>query len=190
MANAQDAMSNRNLLSLKDGSEAMRQAWSKTLDDAIAKNDFSALTPQRENFEKYLRGNGMKMRRMIGEGDGRPLLTAMNNYFQILNQFVKDVMIPAESLTAEKTDEIQTVERRINEFGQKEKIFLIEINNAIVNSAEPPSRVDPEMNADDEPEDADTDEDAKPVKKSKKEKAAPRGDRKKLPHEVYDETHE
>lgn len=185
-ANAQD-YSNRGLLMIKEQSEANRMGWARTFDDAVRTGDFSGLSAARLANENYLERELAAFRKLIGQGDGRALLTAINNYLQIERQFVKDAMIPAETLNPGDADGIARVMQKITDFGQKERIFLMEINNAMASepdNAGPPAAAqpDPEMNQD-EPEEVEQEDPKGSViegKKAKKKKA-------KLPHEQWDE---
>jgi len=149
---AQD-LSNQGLMDIKDHSETLRTSWMKAFDDAVQSKNFSSLTALRQENETYIDNNLGAMRRLTAEGDGRGLLTAVGNYLQIERQFVKDVMIPAESLTASNQEGIDKTYRKINDFGDKERAFLIDINNALATErtdAGPasPAAQEPEMDAD------------------------------------------
>jgi len=127
---AQD-YSNRGLMDIKEQSEGLRMAWIKAFDDAVQSKNFAELQALRQENEAYLDQHMMMIRRLYAEGDGRALLSAVNNYMQIERQFVKDVMVPAEAFTANSQEGIDRTYQKIDAFGQKEKIFLIEINNAL-----------------------------------------------------------
>ncbi|HRO43886.1 MAG TPA: hypothetical protein PL009_13700 [Flavipsychrobacter sp.] len=127
---AQD-YSNRGLMEIKDHSEGLRMAWIKSFDEAVQTKNFSALQPLRKENENYLDKHMLMIRRLYADGDGRALLSAVNNYMRIERQFVKDVMVPAEAFTANSQEGIDRTYQKIDDFGQKEKVFLIEINNAM-----------------------------------------------------------
>lgn len=150
---AQD-YSNQGLIHIKEQSEEGRLDWDKAFDAAVASNNFSALAAIRQANEKYLDDHLSGMRRLYAEGDGRALLSAVNNYLQIERQFVKDVMIPAESLKPNDKDGVAGIYQKITEYSQKEKMFVIDISNAIQTlpppSAESPATLDSEMNIDNE----------------------------------------
>lgn len=127
---AQD-YSNRGLMEIKDKSEALRMAWIKAFDEAVQRNNFAALQPIRQENESFLDKHMSVIRRLYAEGDGRALLSAVNNYMRIERQFVSDVMVPAEAFTANSREGIDRTYQKIDDFGQKEKVFLIDINNAV-----------------------------------------------------------
>lgn len=196
-AGAQEYMSNAHLMAVKEQSEGQRLAWNKLFDEAVATNKFNQLPLARQQYEQYLEQIGQRLRRLLAEGDGRALLTAVNNYVTIQKQFARDIMRPAEEVTAEKTEDIARINQKITEFSQKERVFLIEIDNAIVSSPEPPPPVDPAMNVDDsEEEEAAEDSGKKKSRRNERsENSRPKrektrsddSNRKKLPHEIADE---
>jgi hypothetical protein len=153
---AQD-YSNKGLMDIKEKVEANRVVWNKAFDDASAAKNFAALRPLREADEQYIDQQISALRRLYAEGDGRALLNAINNYLQIQKQFIKDIMVPAESIAGNEAD-IATINEKISSFGEKEKIFLVEINNALRMEGpeagpSTPAKVDEEMEEDmfDEP---------------------------------------
>lgn len=127
---AQD-YSNRGLMEIKDKSEGLRMAWIKAFDEAVQRNNFAVLQPIRQENESFLDKHMSVIRRLYAEGDGRALLSAVNNYMRIERQFVRDVMVPAEAFTANSREGIDRTYQKIDDFGQKEKVFLIDINNAV-----------------------------------------------------------
>jgi hypothetical protein len=129
-ARAQD-YSNRGLLEIKERSEALRLSWIKAFDEAVQSKNFSSLQALRKENEGYLDQHMSMIRRLYAEGDGRALLSAVNNYMQIERQFVRDVMVPVEAFTASSQEGVNRTYQKIDDFGQKEKVFLIDINNAI-----------------------------------------------------------
>ncbi len=129
-AGAQD-YSNRGLMDIKDQSELLRMNWVKAFEDAIRSHNFAALPALRKENEQYLDKHLAVLGRMYAEGDGRALLTAVRNYMQIERQFVRDAMVSAEAIDGNSQEAIDRVYRKINEFGEKEKMFLVDINNAI-----------------------------------------------------------
>ena len=131
IAGAQD-YSNRGLMDIKERSEALRMDWIKAFEAATQTKNFTSLAGIRQENEDFLERQISAIRRLYSEGDARALLTAVSNYLQIEKQFVKDVMLPAESIGANDQDEIEKVNQRIEDFGSKEKIFLVEINNALL----------------------------------------------------------
>jgi hypothetical protein len=149
---AQD-YSNKGLMDIKEKVEANRVAWNKAFDDASVAKNFSSLRPLREADERYIDEQISGLRRLYAEGDGRALLSAVNNYLRIQKQFVKDIMVPAEAIEGSEAD-IATINEKINSFGEKEKIFLVEINNALrIEGAEAgpaaPAKTDEEMEEED-----------------------------------------
>lgn len=129
---AQSDFSNKGLMDIKEKSESLRTAWMKAFDDAVQSKNFSALAPLRSENEKFLDDNLSSLSRLYAHGDARALLTAVDNYLQIEKQFVRSVMIPAEKLGPDDKQGVDDIYKKINNFGQKEKIFLIDINNALV----------------------------------------------------------
>ncbi len=166
------------LMQIKEQSEAQRMEWNKNFDEAVQSKDFSKLAPVRQQAEGYLNREISALKRLYAQGDGRSLLTAVSNYLQIEKQFVKDAMVPAESLKADDQSEIEKIYQKITDFSNKEKAFIIEINNALRSepNAAPPQE-EPEVSDDG----AYSEEDA-----MEKEKAKPRR-KGKLPHELADE---
>jgi hypothetical protein len=137
---AQD-YSNKGLMELKELSEAKRMAWMKAFDDAVQSQTFANLPPVRQDNESFLDRHISALRRMYAEGDARGLLNSVANYLQIQRQFVKDVMMPAESLTPSNTVGIENINSKIAAFADKEKTFLVDINNALLlepNEVPPP----------------------------------------------------
>jgi len=127
----------------------------------------------------------MAIKRLFAQGDERGILTAINNYLQIQKQFIKDVMISAESIKGNDKESVNRIFQKISDFGQKEKIFLVEINNALMTEpdTEPPSQINTRMHDDvDEPE-LPT-ENQKGSIPGETRKAKKKG---KLPHEIMDE---
>lgn len=156
-ASAQTAdYSNRGLMDIKEQSESLHNAWNKAFDDAVTAKNFAQLVGLRKENELYLDHHLSAMRRMYAEGDGRATLQSVSNYLQIERQFVRDAMVPAESLTAANQEGIDKIYQKITDFGEKEKVFLVEINNALVTEGEnaqpagAPAQIDPEMNVDEE----------------------------------------
>lgn len=123
--------SNRGLMEIKEKSESLRINWIKAFDDAVQSKNFPSLQPIRKENEVFLDKHMSMMRRLYAEGDGRALLSAVSNYMQIERQFVKDVMVPAESLAPGDQEGIDRIYQKIDDFGQKERAFLIDINNAL-----------------------------------------------------------
>jgi hypothetical protein len=134
----QDYLSNNDLMGIKEQSEARRYAWNKAFDDGVAKKDFSALPSARQATQSYIDAQITSLRRLYATGDGRELITAVTNYLQIQRQYIKDVMLPAEALTPAQETEVGEIIRKMNDFGGKEKVFLLEINSALANSPEDP----------------------------------------------------
>ncbi len=171
--NAHAQLSNFALLDIKEESEAGRIAWNKALEDGIEKKNLSALPALRQANENYIDQQLSRLRRMYAEGDGRQLITAVSNYLQIQKQFVKNVMIPSESLNPGDQEGIEDINKRISDYSQKERSFLIDINNAVANSPEPEIKMD-------EPEEEEENE-AEVIKKQEN-KPKRKG---KLPHEQH-----
>lgn len=179
-ATAQD-YSNRGLMEIKEQSEALRIAWTKAFDAALQSKDFSSLSGPRKAAERYIDTHLKGMRQLFAQGDGRALLTAVSNYLQIERQFVKDAMLPAETLRADDEAGAERVSQKIADFGQKERIFLVEINNALstegMDAGSPGGGIDPEMMEDDE-------EEAFVEPRGSVIEGRPRKSRGKLPHEM------
>lgn len=169
-------LSNSDLLNIKEQADARKLAWSKAFDEGISNKSFATLPALRTATETYIEEQLHLLNRMYASGDARELLSAVSNYLQIQKQFVKDVMIPAETLNPNDEEGINAVNRRIGDFTNKEKMFLIDINNAIRSTPEPIPLVDQEMNQDDEPEQLSEEE----IKKREEAKPHRKG---KLPHE-------
>src|SRR5690349_12073555 len=113
-ASAQTAdYSNRGLLDIKEQSESLHNALSKAFDEAVTAKNFAQLAGLRKENELYLDHHISAMRRMYAEGDGRATLQSVSNYLQIERQFVRDAMVPAESLTAANQDGIDKIYQKI-----------------------------------------------------------------------------
>lgn len=109
----------------------LRLNWVKAFEDAVQSKNFRSLQPVRLENEQFLTQHMNVIRRLYAEGDGRALLSAVNNYMRIEQQFVRDVMTPTENFTANSQADIDKTYRKIEDFGEKEKAFLIDINNAL-----------------------------------------------------------
>ena len=118
--------------------------WIKAFEEAVQSKDYSILPSLRAENEHFLDQHISSMRRLYAQGDGRALLTAVSNYFQIERQFVKDVMASAERLTPDNQEGIDRVMQQISDFGQKERVFLVEINNALATEGEDAGGLIPE----------------------------------------------
>ena len=149
-AKAQD-YSSKGLMEIKEETEERRMEWNKTFDEALLSKNFGRLPTVRQSAEAYLDRQILALRKLYAQGDGRRLLTAVNNYLQIQKQFVKDVMVPAESLVPMDEEGIERTNKKIAEFAQKEKVFLIDINNAM--ATERDTYAPPESDEADEEED-------------------------------------
>jgi hypothetical protein len=131
------------------------------------------------------------IRDVLVTGDDRPLLTATLNYIQINKGFAKSVMKKAETLKKENEEGIAGINRSITEFGDKERMFAIEVNNAIASSKEeePEEQIAPEEKPEEDPNTEAEEESPKKSAKEKKTKAK-KGEegsqRRKLPHEIED----
>ena len=148
---AQD-YSNRGLVEIKEQADSRRLDWNKVFDEAMAGNNTVGLAAARKATEVFLDAHLPALRRLYAEGDGRSLLTSVTNYLQIQKQFVKDVMVSAEAIKPGDQAEIDKINRKINDFAQKEKIFLIEINNAIATEPEDNGLPEPVADQDEERE--------------------------------------
>ena len=172
-------LSNAQLIAIKDDADDGKALWMKYFEEGYANKNMNELPALRGTFEKFLLDNISRLSRMNAEGDARELLTAVKNYLVIEKQFVKDVMVPAESLKPGDDDTYQMLTRKMNESANKEKAFLIDIDNAIRSSPEP---IITEPTEPEEPEHAEvSDKDSEEVKEEKPHR------KEKLPHEVYDE---
>jgi hypothetical protein len=174
---AQD-YSNRGLMELKEISENKRMAWVAAYEDAVQTKTFSALPPIRQDDERFLDKNVSALRRMYAAGDARGLLNSVANYLQIQRQFVKDVMIPAEALTPANTEGIQKVYDKISAFAEKEKTFLVDINNALLLEPDDAPQTQPSQNDTADEEDEEMEEMRGSVVEERRKKS-----RTKLPHE-------
>lgn len=186
-AQAQD-YTNRGLLQIKELSEKARLDWNKSFDDGIQNKNLAALKTQRQMLELFLDQQLANMKQLMAQGDERALLTTIANYFQIEKQYVKNVMIPAESIKPTDAEAVARVNQQMIDFGQKEKYFLLEINNALATSGNddippPPAQQTKGTQGEDEDE----------AVENAKNKSAVMGDEpeakkhKKLPHEIMDE---
>lgn len=182
-SNAQD-YTNRGLLQIKEQSEMARLNWNKAFDEAVQNKNLASLMPQRLQLERFLDMHIANMKQIMAQGDERGLLTTIANYLQIEKQYLKNVMVPAEAVKPTDAEAIARVNQQTVEFGQKEKFFLLEINNAIATSGEddiPP----PQKQTNNKQEDEGV--------VNAKNKSAVMGDEpeakkhKKLPHEIMDE---
>src|SRR5690606_25637134 len=174
---AQD-YSNRGLMEIKNQSEALRLNWLTAFDKAVASNRFAELQPLRRENEQFIENNLSALRRIYAQGDARALLKAVTNYLQIEKQFVLNAMIPAETINSPDGEEVEKINQQISDFNQKEKVFLIEIENALAMEGEnlgAPAPVDPEMN-----EEEDLNFEAPQAPSGKRMKRAGSGN---LPHE-------
>ncbi|HTN46964.1 MAG TPA: hypothetical protein VL098_11505 [Flavipsychrobacter sp.] len=171
-------LSNSQLVKIKEDADDGKTLWIKLFEDSYAKKNMSELPSLRKANEDFLNQNISQLSRLYAEGDGRELVTAVKNYLVIEKQFVKDVMIPAESLKPEDEDGYNTLSRKINEFAQKEKTFEIDVMNAVRTSPEP-MNVEP-LREDEAEQPELTEEQVKA-----RENAKPRR-KEKLPHETYE----
>ncbi len=183
---AQD-YSNRGLVQIKEQTESMRLQWNKVFEEALINKNFTTLPIQRLQFEKILDQHIQTFRQMMSQGDERPLLVAVNNYLQIQRQYLKNTMIPAEGLKSSDADGISKVNQQTAEFAQKERIFLLEFNNAASTSnmdEGPTPKVD---NQEEENED-DLEEKKNTERRGSVIGDTPRMKKKsKLPHEMTEE---
>ncbi len=185
-SNAQD-YTNRGLLQIKEQSETARLNWNKAFDEAVQNKNLALLIPQRHLLERFLDMHIANMKQIMAQGDERGLLTTIANYLQIEKQYLKNVMVPAEAVKPTDAEAIARVNQQTIEFGQKEKFFLLEINNAIATSGEddipPPQKQTNNKQEEDEEEGV----------VNAKNKSAVMGDEpeakthKKLPHEIMDQ---
>ncbi len=136
MSFAQD-FSRDGLMQIKEHAETMRESWITAFDQSVQVKDLKALTPLRQQNEEFLDKYISSLRRQYASGDVRPLMTAVTNYLQISRQFVKDIMEDAETLNPSDEAGIEAIQQRIADFGQKERIFLVEINNALLSEPAP-----------------------------------------------------
>jgi hypothetical protein len=150
-SSAQD-YSNRGLVEIKEQADSRRLDWNKVFDDAMAGNNTAGLAAARKATEMYLDAHLPALRRLYAEGDGRGLLTSVTNYLQIQKQFVKDVMVSAESIKPGDQAEIDKINQKIDAFAQKERIFLVEINNAMATEPEDNGSPEPVTDQDEERE--------------------------------------
>lgn len=149
---AQD-YSNRGLMQIKNQSESLRLNWLNAFDKAIGTSRFAGLQPLRKENEQFIDEQLSALRRIYAQGDARALLKAVTNYLQIEKQFVLNAMIPAESIKEAAEEEIEKINQQISDFNQKERVFLIEIENALAMEGEnlgAQAEIDPEMNEDED----------------------------------------
>lgn len=185
---AQD-YSRHGLMEIKDQSEAARLDWNKAFDQAVETKNFKGLAKQRQALEQFMDLHLNNMRKLAAQGDARALLTAVDNYLQIQKQYIKNIMIPAESLDGNDPEAIEKVNSQTVEFMQKERIFLMEINNALAASTEPDVPVaDPKMDQDDEEMEGDEEEEDVKAHQTSVVGDRPKAKKRtKLPHEAYNE---
>jgi hypothetical protein len=173
--------SNRGLMDIKEQAEDRHGQWDQAFEVAVEKGSFASLAPRRQENERFLDHQIIALKRLFAQGDGRALLTTVTNYLQIQKQYVKDVMIPAEKLTPTNKDGIEDIRTRINQFSQKEKVFIVEINNALRTEREDvgpaPIGIDPATGPDE------VEEEQRGSVIEGKTKIKRKG---KLPHEVMD----
>lgn len=172
-------LSNAQIMKIKEDADDGKNLWIKLFEESRTKANKGDLIALRKANEEYLNQNTSQLGRMFAEGDGRELITAVKNYLTIEKQFVKSVMIPAETLSPEDADGYEQLNKKISEFVQKERAFEIDIHNALRSSPEPMNVSESE--ADDAP-DADTDETDAPTEAKSHSKK-----KQKLPHENYSE---
>lgn len=183
---AQD-FSNRGLVQIKEQTESLRLQWNKSFEDALINKNFTSLSPQRVQLEKVLDQHIATFRQMIAQGDERPLLVAVNNYLQIQKQYLKNTMIPAEGLKSSDADGISKVNQQTAEFAQKERVFLLEYNNAVStsNMDEGPA---PKLDNQEEENEDDMEEKRNTERRGSVIGDSPRMKKKgKLPHEMTEE---
>lgn len=167
-------LSNMQLLEIKDQTDAGRITWNDAFEEGITLKNFSSLPDIRHHSSAQIEQGLQTLRGVYASGDGRELLTTVINYLKIQQQFVRDVMIPAEKLNPQDEEGIQEIRRKINSFSGKEKSFLIDINNALRAAAANPVQ--------EAAEDLEEDEFNAEEQLIEKEKKKPRR-KGKLPHE-------
>lgn len=140
---------NSGLLEIKDEADAGRITWTDAFEEGVKLQSFSALPEIRQAVQSNIEQRLVTLRRMYAGGDGRELLTAVTNYLIIQQQFVKNVMVPAESLQPSDQTGIESIRQQINNFSGKEKAFLIDINNALRNAPEPGTALQQEPDEED-----------------------------------------
>lgn len=172
-------LSNAQLMKIKEDADDGKSLWIKLFEESRIKNEPSNLTPLRKENESFLRSNISQLSRMYAEGDGRELITAIKNYLVIEQQFVRNVMIPAETLSPTDNEGYEQLNKKISEFTQKERAFEIDIHNALRSSPEPLIENDAPDEEANEPETEITSEPQKEAKPKRK---------RKLPHEEYEES--
>ncbi len=177
-------LSNGQIMKIKEDADDGKSLWIKLFDDSYQNKNMSSLPALRNANENFLNEHISILSRMYAEGDGRELIVAVKNYLVIQRQFVKDVMIPAESLNPEDEEGYNALGKKISDFALKERSFDMDITNALRSSREP-IRAEPQET--DEPED-------EPIarEKTQDDEEADDGEeassqREKLPHERYDE---
>lgn len=169
-------LSNAQIMKIKDDADDGKGLWLKLFEDGYTKNDMSGLPALRKTDEAFLNQNISQLSRMYAEGDGRELVLAVKNYLIIEKQFVKDIMIPAESLKPGDNESYNDINKKISDFGMKERSFDIDISNAYRNSPEPlviQQEADNNEQQDTDEEEMKQQEEARPHRKGK------------LPHETY-----
>jgi len=169
-------------MEIKEQSENGRMAWIRSFEEAVPEKKFNALAPQRKAYEQYLQTHLTNMRRLVAQGDARELLTAVNNYLQIQMQYARSVMETAEALDGNNPEAIAKIQEQTNEFSKKEKIFLLEINNALATSGQDYTPVAAPVTNEDEAEEKAFEEPRGSVMEGRPERK-----RKKLPHEMTEE---
>jgi len=163
--------SNRGLMDIRDEAEARRVEWTRAFEEAVQRKSYAGLASPRQSSESFIELQLSQLRRLYGQGDARGLLTAIINYLTIEKQFVKDVMRPAEAIKPEDQETIDKINQKIADFGEKEKPFLIEINNALMSERDdiaPQQEVKtPDNDPEEEPKEGTPGEKTKTKKKSK-----------------------
>lgn len=183
---AQD-YSNRGLVQIKEQTENLRLQWNKSFEEALINKNLTVLTPQRIQLEKVLDQHITSFKQMIAQGDERPLLVAVNNYLQIQKQYLKNTMAPAEGLKVSDAESISRINQQTAEFAQKERVFLLEYNNALStsNMDEGPT---PKIDNSEEENEEDIEEKRNIERRGSVIGDSPRMKKKgKLPHEMTEE---
>lgn len=177
-------LSNAQIMKIKEDADDGKSLWMKLFEDSYSRKNMSGLSGLRKANEDFLNENVSKLSRMYAEGDGRELVITVKNYLMIERQFVRDVMIPAESLNPEDEEGYNALNKKIADFTQKERPFEIDITNALRSSPEPMIAEPQEA---DEPEEQLTQDHADDDNDNDNDEEAMSDKREKFPHEKYNE---
>jgi hypothetical protein len=186
-------LSNAQIIKMKTDADDGKGLWIKLFEEGFAKGDMSALPALRKTDENFLNQSISTLSRLYAEGDGRELVLTIKNYLSLEKQFVRSIMIPAESLKPGDNAGYDALNKEISEFAKKERSFDMDITNSVRNSPEP-LQVPQESEYEEPEQDAATtatDENITPKKRGRlPHEKAERKSRKKHKKETENETEE